>query len=196
MTSCNRRPSHRRRTFRRALLVAIAAIGLVVGAAVPALAVNPESSRFYEDAVGRLERNDVAGAIIQLNNALQKDPSMLAAHVLLGKARLKNDDPAGAESSFEKALKLGVDRAEVALPLAQAYAAQGKYEVLLERIIAGGPAAAEPDRDSHPAWQRAGGHGQDRTGAHALIRRGAGARSPVDRGPVGAGERAGADRSD
>lgn len=132
------RPDRHRCIFRRAGAVAVAAIGLAVGASFPAVAANPESSKFYDDALGRLERNDVAGAIIQLNNALQKDPNMLAAHVLLGKARLRNNDPAGAETSFEKALKLGVDRTEVALPLAQAYAAQGKADALLERIMPAG----------------------------------------------------------
>jgi len=134
MTLRNRPPIHQRRTFRRGLTTVVGVFGLAIGAAFPAWADNAESSKFYDDALGRFERNDVAGAIIQLNNALQKDPNMLAAHVLMGRARLKNGDPAGAETSFEKALKLGVDRTEVALPLAQAYAAQGKSDALLERI--------------------------------------------------------------
>ena len=107
MTPCDRRPIHHRRRFCRALIMAFTAIGLAVGAACPVAAFNAEATRFYEDAVGRLERDDVAGAIIQLNNALQKDPGMLAAHVLLGKARLRNADPEGAEVSFDKALRLG-----------------------------------------------------------------------------------------
>jgi cellulose synthase operon protein C len=138
MTARELFPNRHRRTFRRAGAVVLAAIGLSVGASFPALAVNPESSKFFDDALVRLERDDIAGAIIQLNNALQKDPNMLAAHVLLGKARLRNRDPAGAETSFEKALKLGADRAEVALPLAQAYAEQGKADALLERIMPAG----------------------------------------------------------
>jgi putative PEP-CTERM system TPR-repeat lipoprotein len=120
------------------MAAALAGFVLLAGAARPASAFDAEAVRFYEDAVGRLERQDVVGAIIQLNNALQKDPGMLAAHVLLGKARLRNNDPAGAEASFEKALRLGVDRTEVILPLAQAFAAQGKYEVMFERISSGG----------------------------------------------------------
>ena len=138
MTARELFPNRHRRTFRRAGAVVLAAIGLSVGASFPALAVNPESSKFFDDALVRLERDDIAGAIIQLNNALQKDPNMLAAHVLLGKARLRNRDPAGAETSFEKALKLGADRAEVSLPLAQAYAEQGKADALLERIMPAG----------------------------------------------------------
>ena len=102
--------------------------------APPAWAVLTESTQFYDDAVARLERNDMDGAVTQLNNALQKDPNLLSAHVLLGKTRLKIGNPAGAEVSFDKALRLGVDRAEVALPLAQAYAAQRKFDALLERI--------------------------------------------------------------
>ena len=103
-------------------------------AALPAWAADPEASRFYEDALARYDRNDVNGAIIQLKNALQKDPGMLAANVLMGKALLKNGDAQGAEITFTKALKLGVDRAELLVPMAQAYLAQGKYETLLERI--------------------------------------------------------------
>ncbi len=124
-------------SLRRACAIAVATIGISV-AWFHAEAANPESSKFYDDALGRLERNDVAGAIIQLNNALQKDPNMLAAHVLMGKARLRNGDPAGAVTSLEKALSLGVDRVEVTLPLAQAYNAQGKLDLLLERITPAG----------------------------------------------------------
>jgi putative PEP-CTERM system TPR-repeat lipoprotein len=134
VTLRNRRPDHRQRTIGYNIMQAVAAVGLLIVAAIPVSAFDTEAVRFYEDAVGRLERQDVVGAIIQLNNALQKQPGMLAAHVLLGKARLRNNDPAGAETAFERALRLGVDRAEVALPLAQAFVAQGKYEVMFERI--------------------------------------------------------------
>ena len=132
-------PSNRdRQGFRGAIAATLLLLGLTVGSCLPASAFDAEATKFYEDAVKRLEKDDVPGAIIQLNNALQKDPGMLAAHVLLGKTRLRNADPAGAELSLEAALKLGVDRAEVTLLLAQAYSAQGKYDVLLERITPGG----------------------------------------------------------
>jgi cellulose synthase operon protein C len=129
------RPGRHNHSLRSLCAIALGALGISVATSFHASAANPESSKFYDDALVRLDRNDFAGAIIQLNNALQKDPTMLAAHVLLGKARLKNGDPAGAETSFEKALKLGVDRVEVTLPLAQAYNAQGKLDLLLERIM-------------------------------------------------------------
>lgn len=132
------RPNRQSGNLRRACAIALAAIGISVGASFHAAGANPESSKFYDDALVRLERDDVAGAIIQLNNALQKDPNMLAAYALMGKARLRNRDAAGAETAFEKALKLGADPTELALPLAQAYAEQGKSDALLERIVPAG----------------------------------------------------------
>lgn len=111
-----------------------------------ALAADPKASRYYEDALGRFDKQDVAGAIIQLKNALQVDSNMLAAHVLLGRALLKNGDPIGAEVEFDTALKLGVSRAEVLALLGQAYLQQGKYAPLLERVTPDGlPVPAQVD---------------------------------------------------
>ena len=123
----------------------LAAIVLAT-AMVTAIAADPKASRYYEDALGRFDKQDMAGAIIQLKNALQADPNMLAAHVLLGKALLNNGDPVGAEVELDTALKLGVGRAEVVVLLGQAYLKQGKYGALLERITPGGlPPPAQVD---------------------------------------------------
>ena len=97
-------------------------------------AADPQAARFYEDALKRFENRDTAGAIIQLKNAIQKDRTLLAAQVLLGKALLSNGDPIGAEVAFEEALKQGVDRSEVVLGLGQAMLIQGKFDALLVRL--------------------------------------------------------------
>lgn len=124
------------RTFGIALAI-MAALAL----AAPASAQRPEQAfRFYDDALSRYEKRDLGGAIVQLKNALQQDPNLLAAHVLLGKALLAQGDAAGAEASFGRALQLGVDRTEIALPMAQALLALGKHQELLERV----PAATAP----------------------------------------------------
>jgi len=91
-------------------------------------------SRHFEDALRRFENNDLAGAAIQLRSALQQDPMMLAAHVLLGRTELARGDAPAAESAFAKALQLGVDQAEIAMPIAQALLDQRKFESLLERF--------------------------------------------------------------
>ncbi len=93
-----------------------------------------KAAQFYEDALTRYEHNDDAGAIVQLKNALQQDPSYLSAYLLLGQAQLRRGDPSGAELSLSTALRMGADRSEVARPLADAYMRLGKYKELLEKI--------------------------------------------------------------
>lgn len=107
---------------------------LVAAAPLHALAqqTDTEAARFYEDALVRYEKQDLAGAIIQLKNALQIDRNLLPVHVLLGKALLANGDVAGAELAFVESLRLGISRGEVVLPLAQSLVAQGKQEMLLQ----------------------------------------------------------------
>lgn len=91
-----------------------------------------KASRFYEDALQRYEKRDIPGAIVQLKNALQVDKNQLSVHVLLGKALLANSEPAAAEVAFNDALRLGVNRAEVAVPLAMALIAQGRQPQMLD----------------------------------------------------------------
>jgi len=104
--------------------------------ATPALwAVDAKASRYYEDALTRYEKKDIAGAIIQLKNALQIDKTMLPVQMLLGKALLQNGESTAAEVAFNEALRLGVNRAEVVVPMAQAYLAQGKHKLLLDQPL-------------------------------------------------------------
>ena len=91
-------------------------------------------SRFYEDGLARFEKGDWAGAIVQLKNALQEDPRNLAANVLIGKAYLANVQPADAENALEKAIRLGADRSEIVIPLAEALLVQGKGKDVLVRF--------------------------------------------------------------
>jgi cytochrome c-type biogenesis protein CcmH/NrfG len=51
---------------------------------------------------------------------------MLAAHLLMGKVLLKGGNFEGAKAAFEDALRLGVSRSEVSLPLAQIYLQLGE----------------------------------------------------------------------
>jgi putative PEP-CTERM system TPR-repeat lipoprotein len=105
-----------------------------------------KAARFFEDALSRYERDDYAGAVVQLKNVLQLDPRLLQAHVLLGRAELQRGNPAAAEISFDNALKLGADRSVVVPELAQAYFGQGKYQAIAERINPVGlPAAIQQD---------------------------------------------------
>jgi putative PEP-CTERM system TPR-repeat lipoprotein len=122
-------------TLARALLPAplsaLLAALLIAGAPAAMAQDAAKASRFYEDALQRYEKHDMAGAIVQLKNALQADKSQLSVHVLLGKALLADSQPAAAEVELSEALQLGVNRAEVVVPLAMAMNAQGKQPQML-----------------------------------------------------------------
>lgn len=130
---------------RNLTLGALLAVALLAGPTARA-AVDAKASRFYEDALVRYEKKDIGGAIVQLKNALQIDKSLLPVHVLLGQALLAAGDAGAAEVAFDEALRLGVNRAEVVLPLARAAIAQGKQQQVLEQprfAVAGLPGGVQ-----------------------------------------------------
>jgi putative PEP-CTERM system TPR-repeat lipoprotein len=119
-------------TRQPALLTGLLAALLIAAAPVAGAQDAAKAARFYEDALQRYEKRDVAGAIVQLKNALQADKNQLPVHVLLGKALLADSQPAAAEFQLGEAIRLGVNRAEVAVALAMAMNAQGKQPQMLE----------------------------------------------------------------
>lgn len=116
----------------RATLPGLFAALLAIGAPAAQAQDAAKASRYYEDALQRYEKRDIAGAILQLKNALQADKNQLPVHVLLGKALLANGQAAAAEFQLGEAIRLGVNRAEVAVALAMAMNAQGKQPQMLE----------------------------------------------------------------
>ncbi|MGM9480512.1 XrtA/PEP-CTERM system TPR-repeat protein PrsT [Roseateles sp. NT4] len=119
-------------TRQSASLSGLLAALLIAGAPVALAQDATKASRFYEDALQRYEKHDIAGAIVQLKNALQADKNQLSVHVLLGKALLADSQPSAAEFELGEALRLGVNRAEVAVALAMAMNSQGKQPQTLE----------------------------------------------------------------
>jgi putative PEP-CTERM system TPR-repeat lipoprotein len=110
------------------------AIGLACALSSGAAHADVQALRFYEDAISRFNAGDARGALIQLRNALQRDPTQLPARVLMGKVLLESGAAAAAEEEFDKAVKLGADPALVALPLAQARNLQGKHALVVEQL--------------------------------------------------------------
>lgn len=104
---------------------------LLAAACVAQAANDPKAARLYEDALARFEKKDLKGSIIQLKNALQVDRNMLPVHVLMGRVLLADGQPGQAEVAFTDALRLGVNRAEVLVDLAQSLSDQGKQPTLL-----------------------------------------------------------------
>ena len=120
------------RPWARAAIPLLLTLLVLVAPSSYAQANRDKAARFYEDALQRYERKDIAGAIIQLKNALQIDKNMLPSQVLLGKALLTSGEAAAAEVAFNEALRLGVNRAEVVIPFAQSLSAQGKQQSIFD----------------------------------------------------------------
>jgi putative PEP-CTERM system TPR-repeat lipoprotein len=135
MTCRTAAPTGRSKWLVRGVLAMVLALS-----AWPAMSLTkPEQAiRFYEDALKRYERSDWTGAIIQLESAVQQDARMLPARVLLGHALFNKGHYKAAKDAFEDALKLGVDRSEIAVPLARAYLALSVPELVIERLSPAG----------------------------------------------------------
>lgn len=71
-------------------------------------------------------------AIIQLKNALQKNPDNIEARFLLGTIYNLTGDAKSAEKELRKALSLGMDAARVWPELGNALLVQGRYQQILD----------------------------------------------------------------
>ncbi|MCF8205282.1 MAG: PEP-CTERM system TPR-repeat protein PrsT [Methylotenera sp.] len=151
------------------LLASLLAVALSAGAAGAAHAQTPKekAARYYEDAQARFERKDIAGTIIQLKNALQADKTLLPVQLLLGRALLMDGQAAAAEVAITEALRLGVDRAEVALILGQALLAQGKHQQVLDNPVLA-PAGLPADTRLNLLLLRSKAYGERGESANAL----------------------------
>ncbi len=115
-------PSH---YFCRALRLGALTLALAA-AAGSAGAQSAKTAHYYEDALVRFEKRDYAAAIVQLKNAIKIDRNNTSAQLLLGKALLENGEFGAAEVALTEALRLGVNRAEVVVPLARSLVGQGR----------------------------------------------------------------------
>lgn len=129
---------------------------LLGGAAQAALSTtNAQAQRYFQDAQQRLERSDAAGAVIQARNALQQDPAMLAARLLLARALLRDGQVPAAQAEFERALEAGARLEDVVQPYGTALLLFGKSDRLLERIR---PTGLKPAAQAEVFALRAAAH--------------------------------------
>lgn len=91
-----------------------------------------------------LGKNDSKAAVIQLKNALQKNPELGEARFLLGKALLDSGDVAGAEVELRKAFDLKYASDQSIPLLAQALLATGKAKKVTDEFAKVEFPTAEP----------------------------------------------------
>ena len=86
------------------------------------------------NAEARLAQDDVRTAVIELKNALQKDPDLASARLLLGEAHARLGDHASALKEFERALDLGLDDPRVQTGLLRAKVRLGRYQEVIGEL--------------------------------------------------------------
>ena len=123
----------------RALLV----LAILCSAVRPGQAnVETEEARaYFEQAVGHVAAGNLRAAVVELKNALQRDPTNAGARLLLGQVYLRLGDGAAAEKELRTAERYGTPTAQTIVPLGRALLLQRHFEELLDSL---GPEAYEP----------------------------------------------------
>ena len=103
---------------------------------------NPES--LIASSKEFLAKNDSKAAVIQLKNALQKDPNLGEARFLLGKALFESGDIAGAEVELRKALERKYASDQTIPLLASAMLATGQAKKVTDEFAKTQLSAGEP----------------------------------------------------
>lgn len=121
--------------FRRYCLV----VGLIITASLAACDESGEltAQDFIARAEEHLAKSDRSASIIELKNALQKEPGNTTARLLLGKVYLEVGHGPGAEKEVTRARDLGADVKDYAIPQGRSWLLQGKYQSILDEIVSG-----------------------------------------------------------
>lgn len=121
---------------------------LLAPALVFAMAISACTGKAPEELMATarsyMASNDNAAAIIELKNALQENPELLEARVLLGQAMLANGDPVGAEVELRKAREGNYQPDVVSPLLAQAWVQTGQFDKVtgaFDQVRLGSPSA-------------------------------------------------------
>lgn len=92
-------------------------------------------SEYVANAEDFLDKGELRSAVIELKNALRKDPNTLKARWLLGRIYLEQGAGASAEKEFRWAVELGMAPEAAAIPLARALLLQGKHQQVIDSAI-------------------------------------------------------------
>jgi putative PEP-CTERM system TPR-repeat lipoprotein len=101
---------------------------------------------YLAQARALLDGRQHPAALVALKNALQKNPDNAEARALLGRVQVELGQAEAAEKELRRAIELGVPKADLLIPLAEALRLQGKNQTLVDELF--------PD-DSRPAAERA-----------------------------------------
>jgi tetratricopeptide (TPR) repeat protein len=120
---------------RMSITLVVASLGMV-------LLTNPSSlfaaagatDEYVEDAEKYIKKGDTNAAVIQLKNALQKDPNNVTARKMLGEIYLRVGNGPAAAKELGAAIRHGAKDKETHVLLARAYLLMGKFDDVLKTI--------------------------------------------------------------
>ncbi|MFN2349420.1 MAG: tetratricopeptide repeat protein, partial [Thioalkalivibrio sp.] len=116
-----------KRTTRGILVAGIAALWLVAGCGQTAMT----EAEHLERGIEFRQQGDLRASVIELKNALQKNPSSQEGRWQLGLTYLEMQDGTQAEAEILRARELGMDQEQVSVALARARVLQGQYDQAL-----------------------------------------------------------------
>lgn len=130
----------RHKPVRTYLTLAITAMLLSLGQGISILhpsplataAPNPQSNPHYTAAISRLEQEDLQGAMAELNQAIQTDPSLSEAYALRGVLFMGEKNFQEATDDFAQVTRLQPKDAEAHLNLAKSQLMLKDYQAALQ----------------------------------------------------------------
>lgn len=115
-------------------------LALVFASAVPLSGCDRSAHLSVEEHIERAKdfqsKGDTRASILELKNAVQKDPNNAQARWLLGNAYLDLRLGGEAEIQLDKAVKLGINPKSARIPIARAQLYQGNFQQILDTLPA------------------------------------------------------------
>jgi putative PEP-CTERM system TPR-repeat lipoprotein len=110
------------------------ALALSLGMALGACQRTTDPAALIAEARHYRQQGDINAAVIQLKNALQKDPDNRDARRLLGEVYIEQADAVSAEKELRRALALGTPSTELLILLGKSMLLQGQYQRVLDEF--------------------------------------------------------------
>lgn len=117
---------------RRLVLGAMVSAALVLGAAGCSSDANLTDAEHVERAKEHMDKGEFQSSVIQLKNALQKNPNNVEARWMLGQAYLDAGSGAQALKELERAGELGIAPEALRVPVTRALILQGETKKVIE----------------------------------------------------------------
>jgi len=121
--------SNQRLAVTRLVTLLVVVFGLLAGCSK-----DLSEKQYIERAKDLQDKGNLRGSVIELKNALRRNPDSLEGRWMLGNIYLDIGDGASAEKELKRAGKLGIPAATVRVPLARAYLFQGQFDRVIKEL--------------------------------------------------------------